>query len=956
MLIVMFALCLGMLSGCNGVAYDFSKAFSRYKSMKTPPQIGDVLCELTDYDGSAPLENYGNAAAIETAQGQRLVYSAALPESGSYNLSLRYFLLGSGLINSEISVCINGSEVLSRAPLFARWTSDGAVYKDKIGNEISPEQKKLSIWQEDRLYSYSCSTALPFEFQLEEGTNTIEIQLVAGHSVLIGELTVKSAQELPSYEDYSASHPQIYSDVPTIEIEAEKPAYKNDSKTVPAASSDVNVTPYDTYVNVLNYLDGFEDAAQTVYYKFNVLQTGLYSIAFNYNVSVANRTVFVTLFLDGKVPFGEALHYPLTSTNDYTLQTLGQNKAFSFWLSEGEHTLAIKMDSELVYAQTEILNKCIGTLNSVYLDLRKIAGSASDVNREWNPDVDYPGVAESLEEIGNDVAAVKKELIEVNGAEVNYQGIIYLESVEKAIKGLLKKPQKIASNYAQLAEGSGSIVQSLSNAVLDIRSTPMELDKILCFPSNAKPNYKRHGGFYSFWEGVKQFFHSYTADYSSSAGDKETLTVWVARSRQYVDLMQQLFDSSSFYKDTGFKVEFQLLTDEGKLILSNAAGLSPDVVMGISNWLPYEMGIRELTYDLMRFDDYPEVMGRFSEGAFIPLIADERALGLPETQDFYVMYYRKDIMQRYNLTLPQTWDDVVSMLPALQRAGLNFYIPLSSSVSSKSIMTTAPFIYQFGGTLFSEDGSKTTIDDENSINAIKMMTELYTLYSLPQQVSNFFDSFRNGSLPIGISTFETFVRLSFAAPEVAGLWDIALAPGVYNEESKQIERWQTGSSTSVVLMDTGKQDRINAGWELLKWWTSESVQTQFMNKLTTMYGSAYIWNSANLNAFKQSASFTDAQKQTILSQWQWMREIPRVPGWYMLERELSNAWNSIVINTENTRAVVEAAVTRVNKELERKLTEFGYMKNGIMIKPYTVTTIDYVKNVKNGVRQRNKKT
>ena len=78
-----------------------------------------------------------------------------------------------------------------------------------------------------------------------------------------------------------------------------------------------------------------------------------------------------------------------------------------------------------------------------------------------------------------------------------------------------------------------------------------------------------------------------------------------------------------------------------------------------------------------------------------------------------------------------------------------------------------------------------------------------------------------------------------------------------------------------------------------------------------------------------------------------MREIPRVPGWYMLERELSNAWNSIVLNGKNTRATIESVVDLTNKELTRKLKEFGYLsETGEILKPYHVTTLEMIENIK----------
>ena len=650
------------------------------------------------------------------------------------------------------------------------------------------------------------------------------------------------------------------------------------------------------------------------------------------------------------------LRYPLVNADGYSVETLSDPASgtpYGIYLTAGKHLLSVKIDGSMVAEHLNGLTTTIDDLNSIYLDLKKIAGTIQDNNREWNPDTDYPGVVERLQEINKQLYDLSEVLRSINGTQsVNYQAIIYFEAAINAIEGLLEKPRYIANNYAQLSEGSGSIVQTLANARSDIESTTLDLDKIVVFGEGEETGIEHRSGFFAFWEGVKKFFRSFVTDYSVVSNDDETIEVWVARSRQYVDLMQQLIEASDFTERTGYKVRFSILADEGKLILSNAANISPNAVMGISNWLPYEMGIRDLTVDLTQYPDYGEVISRFSSGAMISLIADGKGLALPETQDFYVMYYRKDVLAKWGITeLPDTWDDVISILPELQRHGANFYVPLSSSTSSKSIMTTAPFIYQYGGNLFSDDATRTTISEENSLNAVKLMTELYTLYGLPQQISNFFDNFRNGSLPIGISTFDTYIRLSMAAPEISGKWGVALSPGVRNSDGV-VERWQTGSATSMTLIKSKDSKKDDAGWELLKWWSSADVQTEFMNRLTMLYGKAYIWNSANLEAFNNSVAFATDDKKVILEQWQWMREIPKVPGWYMLERELSNAWNNIVINGQNTRSVIENAVTTVDKELQRKLEEFGYIQNGKLVKPYKLTTLEDIEAIKRGEQPR----
>lgn len=946
-----------LLVGCNGVEYDFSVASSDFAMVEQSVTNQQAVAERTDTTGTIVTEpddvhDYGNYAVL-LEENDSVTFTVTLDQADKLALYADWYILHNGLADSEVEIEINGKAVSERSSLKALWhnqTEDFSV--DSFGNEIVPTQQKLSQWVKNApLYEYDALTAIAPVYQFNAGVNTVKLTVITAGRFLLGQVVVKSEKIPDSYEAYKQKITNTNAGSGSFVAEAEHLYYKNSTSIVPTYSADVNVTPYETYTSPLNTISGLNAPTQTVCYEINAASSGIYNIAFNYSNSNANRVTFAKIEIDGAVPFSELLRYPFKNVDGYAVETLSDSNGtpYGIYLGAGKHLLSVKIDGSMVASYLGELTTTIDDLNSIYLDLKKIAGTIQDTNREWNPDTDYPGVVERLKEINKQLYDLSEVLRKINGTNsVNYQAIIYFEAAINAIEGLLEKPRYIANNYAQLSEGSGSIVQTLANARSDIESTTLDLDKIVVCGEGGDNGIVHRNGFFAFWEGVKKFFRSFVTDYSVVSNDDETIEVWVARSRQYVDLMQQLIDASDFTQRTGYKVRFSILADEGKLILSNAANISPNAVMGISNWLPYEMGIRDLTVDLTQYPDYGEVISRFSSGAMISLIADGKGLALPETQDFYVMYYRKDIMAKWGITeLPNTWDDVISILPELQRHGANFYVPLSSSTSSKSIMTTAPFIYQYGGNLFSDDATHTTISEETSLNAVKLMTELYTLYGLPQQISNFFDNFRNGSLPIGISTFDTYIRLSMAAPEISGKWGVALSPGVRNDDGV-IERWQTGSATSMTLIKSKDSKKDDAGWELLKWWSSAEIQTEFMNRLTMLYGKAYIWNSANLEAFNNSVAFATQDKKVILEQWNWMREIPKVPGWYMLERELSNAWNNIVINGQNTRSVIENAVTTIDKELQRKLEEFGYIENGKLVKPYKLTTLEDIETLKRG--------
>lgn len=69
----------------------------------------------------------------------------------------------------------------------------------------------------------------------------------------------------------------------------------------------------------------------------------------------------------------------------------------------------------------------------------------------------------------------------------------------------------------------------------------------------------------------------------------------------------------------------------------------------------------------------------------------------------------------------------------------------------------------------------------------------------------------------------------------------------------------------------------------------------------------------------------------------------------MEERELSNAWNKIVFQGVNPRVAIDSAIITINREITRKMIEFGYLRNGVKVKEYKIPTIQTVEKwIENG--------
>ena len=300
----------------------------------------------------------------------------------------------------------------------------------------------------------------------------------------------------------------------------------------------------------------------------------------------------------------------------------------------------------------------------------------------------------------------------------------------------------------------------------------------------------------------------------------------------------------------------------------------------------------------------------------------------------------EDILNNLGLDVPETYEDIIDIVSTLQRYGMNYYMPLAGGSGLKSLSVTAPFIYQYGGNIYSDDYMSVNIDSEEAIQAFNMMVDLFALYSLPLTTQNFYNNFRSGLSPVGISGFDTYLQLVNAAPEIVGKWHITLAPGVKDDEGN-INRTQTGDGKTVIVFEKSKKKA--EAWDFIKWWMSTETQSKFAADLQATYGPTYLWNSSNLEAFATLA-INEEDKLVILEQLKYLYQIPQTPATYMVERGISNIWNSCVFNQENLRAAITNYSIEINREIKRKMIEFKYLdEEGHVLKEYVIPSVEKIK-------------
>ena len=358
------------------------------------------------------------------------------------------------------------------------------------------------------------------------------------------------------------------------------------------------------------------------------------------------------------------------------------------------------------------------------------------------------------------------------------------------------------------------------------------------------------------------------------------------------------------------------------------------MAIGVPAALPVDFAIRNGLVNLNQMPEYDRVSKWFRPGGLIPFRyqpPDSDVVGdwaLPETQDFGMLFYRTDILQELELEPPKTWEDVYTMLPRLQQAGMDFYYPPPSFAGGRAVgarqavegaVGLTPFLFQNGGRYYSDDGKRSALDEPRAIAGFREWTELYTNFRLPRE-SNFFTRFRTGEMPIGVAEYFFYVSFAVAAPEISGRWVMQPMPGHLREDGS-IDRTSGGLGQAGVIFKLSNKQY--AAWEFLKWWMSPATQERYGFELESLIGVEARWNTANVEAL-QSLPWPRNDIAAVLEQWSWFREQPVVLGGYFTGRHVLNAWNRVVLQGWNLREALEEAVFDINKELAKKQEEFGF--------------------------------
>ena len=611
-----------------------------------------------------------------------------------------------------------------------------------------------------------------------------------------------------------------------------------------------------------------------------------------------------------------------------------KGEPYKFHLTAGKHTIRLKNTLGELGDYLSQLSDSVFNMNKMYRTILVLTGTEPDEFRDYQIEKVYPEVIEAME-------IESKRLYKLVDQVTAYAGeksgeISVAQTLAAQMEKFVDRPDKIPSTLKNFKEN----VSSLGTSINNMSAAAMDIDYIVLADSKKTIPEVNENGFDKVVHESVLFINSFRKDSSAlgnvyDSDDKDVIDVWITAGRDQSTILKNMVDQI-FTPQTGIKVNVKLV-DAANTVSSagvNAmlpaviSGFGPDVALCIAQTEPVNYALRNAVVDLTQFEELDQVLSEYYPSSYESYKFNGGIYGLPETQNYNVLFYRTDIMEDLQINVEEdvnTWQDVIETLPILQKNSMTFAVP---SVERKIGNTTNPDLanyyaqlYQRGGSLYDAEAMQTLIGEPEGVEAFEFYTKLFTNYKLEKQY-DFVNRFRSGEMPIGVADYNNFNTLAVFAPEIKGLWNFAMIPGVEQEDGTINRAVQSWGTCSMMLRGAEERGKKEISWEFLKWWASAETQANYANELEAVMGASARYATANKVTF-DTLSWSSKESAALKEQWEQAFGLPEVAGGYYTSRHITNAIRKVMNENEDPRETILDYEITIDKELTNKRKEFG---------------------------------
>lgn len=853
-------------------------------------------------------------------------FEVEVSEDGLYELTVEYAQPKDNTRDILIHVKVDGTLPFAEAKSITLpriYENEGAIRTDANGNEIAPRQVMVLTPVKHTLMSTSGFYNGNYEFPLKKGKNLIQIICTNTNAEIFSVTAAKKAVP-PSYREYLAEHPGTDSTGQYIAVQAELAEKKTTSMLYPtydrsnAATQSADGSLNSASTIRINAAGGemWKQTGQWMSWSIEVPEDGYYNLGFKFRQRFKDG-LFTSrkVYIDGIVPFDALDKIKFLYDDEWQVMTLADDagEEYKIWLTKGTHEIKMEVTMGIFADSLKSVNQCVQELNDLYLQIVMITGTSPDAYTDYFLKEKVEGLEEILKRNRELLQRELEFIASVAGGRGSATSAIDTMQVQLGL--FLKDTEEISKRLGSMKNN----ISALGTWVVDMQDQALQLDYLYLKSPDVKTPKADVGFFRRLGYQISRFFASFSETNQQVGADKgegRTITVWLnstvnaaangtSAGRDQAQVLKDMIDEM-FTPETGISVELMLV--QGSLIEATLAGTGPDVALFTAEDQPVNFAIRGALQDLSVFDGWEEVAERFYPSAMAPFEYEGGWYGVPETQLFNMLFYRTDVFGELGIKPPETWDEFYNILPVIQRNNLQ--------VTTQDLFAT--LLFQNGGEYYNDSHTAALLDSPEAVDAMQTYTNLYTQYGFEVK-TDFYSRFRSGEVVMSIQPYNMYNQLVAAAPEINDRWDMVSIPGTMREDGT-IDRSASSILTATIMLTSAKDKQ--ASWEFIEWWSRDDVKARYGTQIEALLGGSARFTPANIETL--SALPWPKEQLTSLSEaMAALKGIPQIPGSYYTGRAITNAFRSVVYNSETVRRVLMEQNGMINYEITRKRKEFG---------------------------------
>lgn len=652
---------------------DYSTYLSNYKNSPQPKDEVNICFE------ESMLVNHSGYKGLLMSENNDVNFSFILPDEGLYSIMVSYVALQDKQVQAEFSLFLNEKLPFTDAEnltLTKVYIDDKEIRKDNRGNELRPHQTEFEVIQTDFIHDPIGYEKEPYSFYFEKGENKITLKSIRG-SVLFVSVKLTQNKTVKTYNEYlqiqknecQNSSKQI------IMIDAEKPK----SKSHPTLYADCDRFSADVHPNAntkykLNYFggNGFNRFGQWVEYEFEIYESGFYILDIRYkqNYSIGTSS-YRRLYIDDEILYDSLDCVEFPYYRGWNSITVGGKQPQKIYLDSGIHTIKIYTVLGSYREILQNIEKSVSLLNRAYRESIMYLGAVPDIYRDYDVEENLPEVLDIFKEQIPDLSRLSEDIKNIAGIKNDKTAII--DRLVYQLKDFIKNPDQ----YPKRLERFRNNISAFSSIINTLILQPLAIDYLVFYsPDISPPDYSSNilGRIvYRFKNLLASFYEDYNliGDFYENAN---VIDVWIISGRDQANIIKRMSDDDFTSKKEHTGVNLKLVRSDA-ILPAIVAKIAPDVIINLPLSDPVNYAFRGAVYDISKFNDFPDIIDRFSSSSLLPLTFGSSAYGLPETQNFNMMFFRKDILEELNIDIPDNWNQTINVIAELKKTTLCLDFP-----------------------------------------------------------------------------------------------------------------------------------------------------------------------------------------------------------------------------------------------------------------------------------------